>query len=517
MQIGAGSNGCASAFQRQAMANFAVQFAARPAWFRLIGLVVLGAAAGLGQAPFDFWPVTILALGVLFALYPHAQSRRQSVFDVWAFGFGYFAFSLRWIVEPFLVDIARHGWMAPFALFLMAAGAAIFWALAAWIASRLAPRSTIMFGLMLVGAEVLRSLILTGFPWALLGHVWVTTGLAQVAAYGGPHLLTLFAVLSGLAVAALMGRDRIPGLVVLGLVVALSFVMHPGPVVQPTDDLPVVRLVQPNAPQNQKWDPAFTDVFLRRLTTYSAQGIVPDLVVWPETAVPYLLNHIADDLGFLSDSARGVPLVFGIQRRDAAARAYNSLVVVGPGGAVQSTYDKRHLVPFGEYIPGARFLGQMGATGLARNLGIGFTPGAMPGPVDLPGIGAAVPLICYEGIFAEEITYGETRPRLLLLITNDAWFGKAAGPHQHLAQARLRAIEQGLPMVRVANTGISAMIDPKGRITAALPLGVEGAIDAPLPAALVATPYSRWGDLPVILVVVLFIFGGYFRARRDSD
>ncbi|WP_342068666.1 apolipoprotein N-acyltransferase [Yoonia algicola] len=499
------------------MANFGAQFSARPAWFRLITLAALGAAAGLGQAPFDLWQVTILALAVLFALYPAAQSSRQSAFHVWAFGFGYFAFSLRWIVEPFLVDIARHGWMAPFALFLMAAGAAVFWALAAWIASRLSPRSTIMFGLMLVAAEVLRALILTGFPWALLGHVWVTTGIAQVAAFGGPHLLTLLAVLSGLAVAALIGRDRISGLVVLGLLLALSFVMRPGLATQPTDDLPVVRLVQPNAPQNQKWDPEFTDVFLRRLTTYSAQGIVPDLVVWPETAVPYLLNHIVDDLGFLADSARGAPLVFGIQRRDAEAQAYNSLVVVGPGGTVQSTYDKRHLVPFGEYIPGARLLGQMGATGLARNLGVGFTPGATPGPVQLPGIGAAVPLICYEGIFAEEITYGNTRPRLLLLITNDAWFGKAAGPHQHLAQARLRAIEQGLPMVRVANTGISAMIDPKGRITAALPLGVEGAIDAPLPAALAATPYSRWGDLPVILVVVLFIFAAYFRAGRDSD
>jgi apolipoprotein N-acyltransferase len=499
------------------MANFSAQFVARPMWWRLIALVALGAAAGLGQAPFDLWPVTILALGALFVIYPCGQPQRQSVFHVWAFGFGYFGFSLRWIIEPFLVDIARHGWMAPFALFLMAAGAALFWALAARVAWRLSPRSPIMFGLMLVVAEVLRSLILTGFPWALLGHVWLPTGLAQTAAYGGPHLLTLLAVVCGLAVARLRGRDRVWGAVVLGFAVALSFAMRPGPAPQTTDELPIVRLVQPNAPQAQKWDPAFTDVFLRRLTTYSAEGPVPDLVVWPETAVAYLLNYVEDDLAFLSDSARGAPLVFGIQRRDDESQAYNSLVVLGPGGAVQSIYDKRHLVPFGEYMPGARLLGQMGAVGLARNLGIGFTPGANAGPIDLPGIGAAVPLICYEGIFAEEITYGDTRPRLLLLITNDAWFGKAAGPHQHLAQARLRAIEQGLPMVRVANTGISAMIDPKGRVVASLPLGEEGAIDAALPAALAATPYSKWGDLPVIIMVLLFIFVAYSRARRDSD
>lgn len=499
------------------MANFGAWLAGRRAWFWVIAMAALGAVAALGQAPFDLWPATVLALGAVFALYPFAQSRRQAVNHAWAFGFGYFAFSLSWIVEPFLVDVARHGWMAPFALFFMAAGAAIFWAVAAWVAARLAPRSAMMFALMLVGAEILRSLILTGFPWALLGHVWVTTGLAQMAAFGGPHLLTLLTVISGLAVAALVGGNRILGLVSLGLVLALSFVMRPGPVTAPSADLPVVRLVQPNAPQDQKWDPAYTDVFLDRLSTYSAQGAVPDLVVWPETAVPYLLNHIENDLGFLTVAARGAPLVFGIQRWDADMQAYNSLVVVGPQGDVQSIYDKRHLVPFGEYIPGARLLGDMGATGLARNLGVGFTPGAVPGPVDVPGIGAAVPLICYEGIFAEEISYGDSRPRLLLLITNDAWFGKAAGPRQHLAQARLRAIEQGLPMVRVANTGISAMIDPKGRITGALPLGTQGALDAALPAALAPTVYSRWGDLPVIFMMLLFIFAGYRFARRDSD
>ncbi|EBA12433.1 apolipoprotein N-acyltransferase [Roseobacter sp. CCS2] len=499
------------------MADSMTQFAAQPAWVRLGSLAVLGAMAGLGQAPFDFWPATILALAALFILYPVIQNARQAALHVWAFGFGYFACSLRWIVEPFLVDIARHGWMAPFALLLMGAGAALFWALAAWLASRLAPGRIGMLGLLLVGAEVLRSLILTGFPWALLGHVWVTTWLAQVAAFGGPHLLTLLTVVCGVAVAMLARRNLIAGLVTLGLVLAMAFVVRSGPEPERTGDDPVVRLVQPNAPQHQKWDPAYADIFLNRLLRLSGEGDLPDLVVWPETAIAYLLNHIEDDLRLLSDAARGAPLVFGIQRRDAQARAYNSLVVMGPGGDVQSIYDKQHLVPFGEYMPGARLLGRIGATGLARNLGVGFTPGTTPGPVQLPGIGAAVPLICYEGIFAEEITYGDTRPRLLLLITNDAWFGQAAGPHQHLAQARLRAIEQGLPMVRVANTGISAMIDAKGRISASLPLGVDGAIDVPLPPALPATLYSRWGDLPVTMLLLLLTFGAYLGAKRDSD
>jgi apolipoprotein N-acyltransferase len=499
------------------MPDLLAWFSARPKWLRLILLAVLGAVAGLGQAPFDLWPATILALAALFLIYPSSQSPKQAGVYVWTFGFGYFAFCLRWIVEPFLVDIARHGWMAPFALILMAAGAGLFWALAGWLAHRTAPRSSAMLGLGLVGAEITRSLILTGFPWALLGHIWVPTDVAQLAAFGGPHLLTLITVLCGACVAMLFGRNRLVGLVVLGLVVAVSFVVRPGPATLLGDDLPLVRLVQPNVPQHQKWDPAFSDVIMNRLIRLTSEGAPPDLVVWPETAIPFLLNHIDDDLSLLSDAARGAPLVFGIQRRDAERRAFNSLVVMGPGGQVQSVYDKRHLVPFGEYMPGARLLGQMGATGLARNLGVGFTAGSEPGPVHLSGIGKAIPLICYEGIFAEEVTDSGDRARLLLLITNDAWFGQAAGPRQHLAQARLRAIEQGLPMVRVANTGISAMIDPQGRIAASLPLGVDGALDVRLPAALAPTPYIRWGDWPLIVLLILLTLGRYVTLRRDSD
>ncbi len=511
------SSACVCASPMLEMADLLLRFAAQPRWVRALLLLGLGAVAGLGQAPFDLWFATILALAGLFLISHDAASPGTVARSAWFFGIGYFAVSLRWIVEPFLVDIATHGWMAPFAMALMATGAGAFWMLAGWAAARLAPGNVAVFGLLLAGAEVLRSLIFTGFPWALLGHVWISTGIAQMAAFGGPHLLTLITILAAWAVTLFAGRQRVIGLVVLGLLVAVSFVLAPGPASRPSADLPVVRLIQPNAPQHQKWDPAYRDMFLNRMLGLTGVGPVPDLVVWPETAIPYMLNHIDDDLSLLSSAARAAPLVFGIQRRDAQARAYNSLVVMGPGGQIESIYDKRHLVPFGEYMPGAALLGRAGATGLARNLGTGFTPGAEPGPVTIPGIGDAVPLICYEGIFAEEISHGAVRPRLLLLITNDAWFGRAAGPHQHLAQARLRAIEQGLPMVRVANTGISAMIDAKGRITASIALGMEGAIDTALPPTLTETPYSRWGDLPVILSVILLIVGLAYRWWRDSD
>ena len=517
MPIPAVFKACVSALPLQRMADFFTVLLGRSRWVQWMALAAAGVIAGLGQAPIDAWFMTVGAFGVLFYVYPFITSPRQAAFVVWSFGFGYFAFSLRWIIEPFLVDIARHGWMAPFALFLMGTGGALFWAMAAWIAARIAPRNAVVLALLLVAAEAMRALILTGFPWALIGHVWVPTHLAQLAAFGGPHLLSLVTMIAAFAVTWLLSRRYVLGVCVIAALCVLAFVVRPPDVQTAQPDQPLVRMVQPNAPQQQKWDPAFRDMFVNRMIALTGEGAVPDLVVWPETAMPYLLNYLDDDLQLLSDAARGAPLVFGVQRFDDQQRAYNSLAVLGAGGEIQSIYDKRHLVPFGEYIPGARLLGQVGMSGLARNLGTGFAAGSQDGPVLLDGIGAAVPLICYEGIFAEEINYAGARPRLLLLITNDAWFGQAAGPRQHLAQAQLRAIEQGLPMVRTANTGITAMIDPRGRIVASLPLGVHGAIDVALPQVAPPTPYSRFGEWPFFGLLVLLTFASYMGVRRDSD
>ena len=498
------------------MADLRAQFLLSRKWTQFAVLALTGVAAGLGQAPFDLWFVTIAAFGLLFWLYPSLTAPRQSAFVLWSFGFGYFAFSLHWIVEPFLVDAARHGWMAPFALVMMAAGGGLFWAIAGWVAARIGPKRSILLALALVAVEIARALIFTGFPWVLIGHIWISTDLAQLAAFGGPHLLSLVTVGSGLLVACLVNCRFMAGLAGLAALAALSVILRPEPPAPSRPDAPLVRLVQPNAPQDQKWDPALRDVFLNRMIALTSQGDVPDLVVWPETSVPYMLGQIDDDMRVLTDAARGAPLIFGIQRRDLEGQFHNSLVVADAGGQVHSLYDKRHLVPFGEYIPGARLLGRMGMQGLAGNLGVGFTPGTRSNIVDIPGIGAAVALICYEGIFAEEITYDE-RPRLLLLITNDAWFGRSAGPRQHLAQARLRAIEHGLPMVRVANTGISAVFDGKGWNMGALPLNVDGALDVVLPPALPQTIYAQTGDWPIYGFTLLFILGVILWPRPDSD
>jgi apolipoprotein N-acyltransferase len=485
-----------------------------PRWARRAAWAALGVLAGLGQAPQDLWPASVLALALVFVAYARPTSAAQAGLHLWLFGVGYFGFALRWIIEPFLIDIARHGWMAPFALVAMAAGMALFWGLAGYLAARLSPRAPHVLALLLLLAEMTRSVVLTGFPWALLGHIWVPSWLAQAASLGGPHLLTALALLAGLGLAQVLrpdlrygGRGR--GLAVLAVLAILAFTLRAGPVMAPDAGAPIVRMVQPNAAQDLKWDPAFQDLFLQRLLALSAQGPRPDLVIWPETAVPYLLDDVVGELALFDQATRGAPLVFGVQRRDMQGQYYNAMVLLTAGGVIADIYDKRHLVPFGEYIPFGEILGRLGLRGLAARDGGGFAAGRNADPLLIPGIGAAVPLICYEGIFAHQISAGAgpDRARMLLLITNDGWFGPAAGPYQHLAQARLRAIEQGIPMVRSANTGVTAMIDAKGRITAALPLQTQGVLDAPLPAALAPTVYARSGDWPIWILALLTLAG----------
>ena len=267
-----------------------------------------------------------------------------------------------------------------------------------------------------------------------------------------------------------------------------------------------VRLVQPNAPQQQKWDPAYMPVFFQRQVEYTAAAPRPDLVVWPEAALPNRLNITGDPLQIIADAAAGAEVVLGLLRPGTEGY-YNSLVRLDGTGAVAGIYDKHHLVPFGEYIPYANLFSQIGLSAIANAVPGGMTAG--PGPQLMPfgALGTAVPLICYEAVFAQDVAGAPGRGSFLLQITNDAWFGTWSGPYQHLAQARMRAVEQGLPMIRVANTGISAMIDPHGRIIAELPLGEAGYADAPLPAALPPTFYAKTGDFPVFLLTLALVFG----------
>lgn len=488
---------------------------------RLIAAAGLGIGAAFGLAPYEVWPLTLIALAGLPWLLRDMDSARSWGWTGWAFATGYFAHALIWIVEPFLIDPDRHGWMAPFALVFLAGGLALFWAAAFWVAGRFAYRPSARAWLLIATlslAELARGYVLTGFPWAGLAQIWVGTGAAQTLSWIGPQgvaLVTLtVALLPGLALSRpAPARVRMVSLIPALLFGTASLLLSRSlPETYPTTGS--VRLVQPNAPQDQKWDPSMMPVFFDRLVAFTAQTPHPDLIIWPETAVPTLLDYAGPAFQVMAEAAGGTEMAVGIQRSE-GPRSYNSLVHLDGAGQVAAIYDKHHLVPFGEYVPGGNVAARFGLRGFAAQQGDGYSAGPGPQVIDFGKLGLALPLICYEAVFPQDMRGTPVRPDFLLQITNDAWFGDYAGPYQHLAQARMRAIEQGLPMARVANTGVSAMIDPNGRTIADLPLGEAGFVDVALPAPLPPTVYGVWGDGPLVPVLLVWALGIAWSQRHQ--
>lgn len=473
---------------------------------------VAGAVAATGQAPLGWWWAALPALAAVVALV--ARQDRGAGLVAWAAGAGYFAAALNWITDPFLVEPETYGWMAPFALVLLAGGLALFWAAAGVVSHHLFPaRRALGFALALTATELARGYVLTGFPWALPGHIWIGTPPAQLAALIGANGLTLFTLLLAALLSARRLAPALAGAALLALGTGFGLWRLALPEPPPRDGM--VRLVQPNAEQSLKWDPAQADIFFRRLLDLTRSGPAPALTVWPETAVPYLLDDNPSVALAIAAAGRGAPVATGIQRVE-GWRFWNSLAIIGAGGGVGPVYDKHHLVPFGEYIPlGDLALRWFGLRAFAAQQGNGYSAGPGPAVLDLGPLGQVLPLICYEAVFPQDLRTA-TRADWILQITNDAWFGTLTGPYQHLAQAELRAVEQGLPLLRVANTGITAVIDARGRMLQSLPLGAQGSLDAAIPGALPATPYSRWGETP--LLVLLAGLGAALRLvpRRKS-
>ena len=494
-----------------------------------LGCVGLGVLMASGLAPLGFWWLALPALTRLIRL-ALAGSAARAGWIGWLGGVGYFGAGLNWIVEPFMVDAAHDGWMAPFAIILMATGLALFWGAGLGLGARLPRRGA---GLVagLTATEFLRGYILTGFPWALPAHIWIDTPIAQLDALVGPFGLTLLTLAAAALAAPLTPRG-----IGLGLGLVASGWAYGDWVLAQPDPVPkglTLRLVQPNAAQDAKWDPAHAQFFFDRLMAAtsapssgpgSGPGSGPnsgpgkvDLVIWPETALPYLVEDNPDLPAMIAGAAHGVPVALGLQRVERKGqdqRGFNSLHVFGPDGALIAAYDKHHLVPFGEYIPfGDAAFDWLGISAFAAQTGNAYTAG--PGPVllDLGAhLGKVLPLICYEAVFPQDLRV-QGRADWILQVTNDAWFGTLSGPFQHAAQARLRAIEQGLPLARVANTGVTEMIDARGRITAALPFDTAGFLDVALPGALPAPPYARFGEIPALVLLAAL---GLLAIRRQS-
>lgn len=483
-------------------------------WRRLVLAFGLGAVAALGQAPWGFWWATLAGMAGVIWLLGRVASARSGFLAGLAAGTGYFGLALSWIVEPFLIDAAQYGWMSPFAVVFLAAGLGLFWAAAAGLA-RLFRHPALGFVVAFVALEGLRGVILTGFPWAMLGHVWIGTPVDQIAALVGPSGLSLLC----LGIAVLPVLWRLKGLALSGLILVAAFGFGfwrlSSPL--PPDREGTIRLVQPNAEQSLKWDDALAESFLNRLLTLTNEGGPADLTIWPETAVPYMLEYAPDVAGMIGTASQGKLVAAGIQREE-GGRFYNSLRFLQGEGQELARYDKAHLVPFGEYIPfGDLAYDWFGITAFAAQAGETYSSGPGPAVIDLRTLGKVLPLICYEVIFPREVNAAPERADWMLQITNDAWFGIQTGPFQHFAQARLRAIEQGLPMLRVANTGVTAVIDARGRVVAELPFATMAKLDTRIPGALPPTPYSRWGDGPILLILAGLALLSMARPRNPVD
>lgn len=493
-----------------------------PDWRGILADLLAGAAAALGQAPWGLWPVTVLALAAVVWRIGYARSRRAAFGRAFAAGAGYFALAMFWIVEPFLVQPEIHGWMAPFALILMASGGALFWALPGWAAWQLGgnPRDrTLAVALALALSDWLRGWLFTGLPWALAGHVWIATPAGQTAAWIGAVGLSGL-TMAAAAMPAWAARDgRISTAIAKGLPLSAALIGAAwfaglarlnAPL--PPDPGPVIRLVQPNADQTRKWDPEWSGVFYDRLLQLSAAPAREPLaaVIWPETAAPFLLEQ-ADPLLPEIVAAAGAPVLLGIQRSERGLW-FNSLAEITPDALVGQVYDKFHLVPFGEYIPAGNVLARFGVGAFAAQNGFGYAAGPGPQVVQMAGLPPLQPLICYEAVFSRHLRQTDARPGWLLQVTNDAWFGTWSGPYQHLAQARLRAIESGLPLMRAANTGVTASIDARGQVRGQIALDQEGYLDAPLPAALPPTLWWRLGDWPAVAALIAAL--GWLGLRR---
>ena len=499
---------------------------------------VAGAVSVLAFAPFHLFPVLFFTFPVFFWQIDASRTPRAAAIAGWWAGFGYFLFNLFWIGEAFLVEADKFAWLLPFAVTLLPAGIALFWA-AGWAAAKAFwPNGSArlpLFALQLGLVEWLRGHLFTGLPWNVPGYALTfPLELMQSAALFGVYALSFIAgliftsplVLCAAAAEKEGRRGALFKAALLGLAPFIALYAYGAYRLNtptPADIAGLkVRIVQPSVAQRDKWRAEKQrEIFADHLalSATDSAGTRDDLkgvthVVWPEAAMPFLpLEHpeaLEAIAGMLPDQAI---LVTGALRRaqdqDGRMRGYNSLMAFDTQGKLIATYDKVHLVPFGEYLPFERVLKALGLSKLTHGLGA-FDAGPLPRPVlavpDLPPVGG---LVCYEVLFPGEVIDDANRPGLIINVTNDGWFGDTTGPRQHFHQTRVRAVEEGIPVIRAANNGISAVIDAFGGVRARIGLNVRGVADSSVPAALPAPLYAQlrglvfWSFAGALLLAVV--------------
>lgn len=549
------------------MRNFIQSIYRLISWRRWGVAFAAGGLSVLAMAPIFAWPILFATLSVLVWLLDGANVQNlepatgwkilvrrnlalmwRAGVTGWMFGFGYFLFGLYWIGEAFLVEAEKFAWLLPFAVSLMPAGLALFYGLATALSAlfwRCGPARIIALALGFLSAEWLRGRLFTGFPWNSLGYgLTGTDALMQSASVFGIDGLAFFAILIFASPAILMDgkagragpiRWRFPAAMLLVLIMAAiaGHIRLGAPPSGATENVRL-RIVQPNIPQIEKWKPDNRLwIFQRHLDLSRRNAALAEdgldgvtHLIWPEAASPFFLAESKDALQLIAELLpASATLLTGAIRFETVGHTasgqekrniFNSIYVMDHEAKILSVYDKIHLVPFGEYLPFQQMLEAIGLEQLTRLRG-GFAAGPGPRFLKAPGVPDFSPLICYEIIFSGAVNEGTVRSTWLLNVTNDAWFGQSAGPHQHFHQARVRAVEEGLPLVRAANTGISAIVDPYGRVLHKLSLNTQGVIDGDLPKPLAATSFSQHRGLTLFILVFVAIAMLIFLSKDEGD
>jgi apolipoprotein N-acyltransferase len=507
--------------------------------------LLAGALAAFAHPPFGVLP-GLVGYGLWMHLLDVERERRplRAAFWIgWLAGFAYFLVACWWVAEAFMVDARGQGWMAPFAVALLPAGLGLFWGAASVLYRRFRPPGALrvlFFAGVVTGFEWLRGHLLTGFPWNLPGETWSAgSAPSQAASLIGAYGLTLVTLaLAAAPAAALFARGRRERWSAAGAAFAVLCGLHVFGWIRlahppaPDPRAPIVRVVQPDVKQETKYDEASYRDIVARYVALTARPAArrPDIVVWPEGALPDSANSVLapgswTEQAIAGSLQPGQSLLMGsyrIAQRAGKPIYFNSLIALRlePGGLrVTGVYDKHRLVPFGEYLPAEKLLTPLGFKDLTH-IGDSFTAGPRPAPIEPAGVPRVQPLICYESLFPGLATNGGgARPRWIVNVSNDAWFGVTSGPWQHLNLASYRAIEQGMPIVRATPTGVSAIINGFGRTAPALRLGSDriGVLDAPLPPELKPTLYSRWGDIPFMILLFLSVSVAALNLRLEKQ
>ena len=448
---------------------------------------LLGLALAFTQEPFNIPYFTFLVLPfVPFLAIRFLKSSKQYLFSGFVFGLGYFSLTFIWIINPFLIDPQKNFWLAPISYLLFVSILSLFWALAFYFSNYLSKdeeqtsKKAFCLSILFALAELLRCYLFSGFPWAILSYWWLDTPVSVFVTWFGPYILNSIIIIVGFNLfyfSKLNNAFRVIFLLTAFYGLQNSYSENG---IEEADENFTVRLVQPNIKQKDKWKKENELSHLEILVDLSNKSPKPDLVVWPETAVYWLPEENPEKLKSIAEQV-GSPLLFGALRfnRD-TKKLFNAVFLIDGEGQIQSTYDKTFLVPFGEYLPLGGLMRHLNIFGNNYRLIDGFSSGAGLKLMRNLGLPTFLPLICYEALFSNEILEKVKDARWIINITNDAWFGKGGGPKQHLNIARMRALENNIPLIRVSNNGISAKISQNGKIEKYIALNKKDFLDVEL-------------------------------------